>query len=212
MVKKFRLLLVTCMFMLSLTPLAYVAVSDAQTRQTGPGDATKPAGPMQAGQMEKAGLTDFGVVKSVDSRNQTVTIETRTSPTATTGQDMIFALREGALKGQNLSELKPGQYVEFTRTAKGTKVGPSHPQTPGQDIKQPLEESGEGTKVGPSHTETPEREAKQPLQSPERSYTGQPGQATAPAVAAEGETITSLEVLSEPTWKARFQSQRQSSR
>src|SRR5262245_62018931 len=144
MVKKFREFLVLCMFMLSLTPLAYVAVSDAQTRQPGPGAAPQPAGPMQAGQTGQEGQRSFGVVKHVDARNHTVTIETRTSPTETMGQEMTFALGEGALKGQNLSALKPGQYVEFTRTVQGTKVGPSHPQTPGQDIKQPLAEPMEG--------------------------------------------------------------------
>src|SRR4029453_9723599 len=116
------------------------------------------------------------------------------------------------LKGQSLSELKAGQYVQFTRTVKGTKVGPSHPETPGQDIKQPLEEKGEGTKVGPSHAARPEREGKQPLQSSEPSATSLPGQAMASAVAAEGETITSLEVLPESAWKMKFYSQSQSSR
>src|SRR5919197_4535785 len=160
MVKQVRILLVTSMFMLSLTPIAYGAVSDSQIPGTGPGASTEPADPMQAGQMKQEGQVGFGVVKSVDARNNTLTIETRTSPTETSGREMTFALGDGALKGQNLSELKAGQYVQFTRTVKGTKVGPSHPATPGQDMKQPLEEKGEGTKVGPSHTAMPEREVK----------------------------------------------------
>jgi hypothetical protein len=212
MVKQLRTLLVTSMFMLSLTPMAYEAVADAQIPGTGPGASTERAGSMPAGQMRQEEYVGFGVVKGVDARNNTLTIETRTSPTATSGRDMTFALGEGALKGQNLSELKPGQYVQFTRTVKGTKVGPSHPATPGQDIKQPLEEKGEGTKVGPSHAATPEREVKQPLQPSEPSSTSPPGQVTAPAVAAEGETITSLEVLPESAWKTKFSSQSQSSR
>ena len=212
MVKQLRILLVTSMFMLSLTHIAYGAVSDAQIPGTGPGASTEPAGPMQAGHMQQEGHVGFGVVKSVDARNNTLTIETRTSPTDTSGRDMTFALGEGVLRGQNLSELKAGQYVQYSRTVKGTKVGPSHPATPGQDMKQPLEEQGEGTKVGPSHKATPEQEVKQPLQSSEPSSTSPPGQITAPAVAAEGETITSLEVLPESAWKMKFHSQSQLSR
>ena len=212
MVKQLRTLLVTSMFMLSLTPMVYGAVADAQIPGTGPGASPEPAGSMQVGQMRREEYVGFGVVKSVDARNNTLTIETRTSPTETSGRDMTFALGEGALKGQNLSEIKPGQYGQFTRTVKGTKVGPSHPATPSQDIKQPLEEKGEGTKVGPSHKATPEREVKQPLQSPAPFSTSPPAQVTAPAVAPEGESITSLEVLPESAWKMKFHSQSQSSR
>ncbi len=140
----------------SNTHLVPAAVSDPQSRGVEPGESKKPEDTLKEGQMGKEGQTEFGVIKKVDPDRRTLTIETRTSPTETRGQEMTFTLGEGASKGGNLSDLKPGQYVQFTRTVRGTKVGPSHPQTPEQDIKQPLEEKAEGTKMGPSHKEPPQ--------------------------------------------------------
>jgi hypothetical protein len=212
MKKKLWVGVVSLIFLISLTHLAHAAVSDPQTRGVEPGESKKPEDTLKEGQMSKEGQTEVGVIKKVDPNNRTIIIEMRTSLTGTKGQEMTFTLGEGAFKGGNLSDLKPGQYVQFTRTVRGTKVGPSHPQTPEQDIKQPLEEKAEGTKVGPSHKEPPERDIKQPAQSGEQAKTGQADQPTAPKVAAEGDTITSLQVIPESEWKTRLQSSGQPSR
>ena len=212
MIKKFSICMVTGMSMLFLTYMAYVTVADAQPQRTMPGDVTKPAGRAQTESMGQKEQVSFGVVKQVDPSNNTIVIESRTSPNETRGRDMTFAVEPGAVKGQNLSALQAGQYVQFTRTVKGTKVGPSHTETSTQEMKQPLQEQGEGTKVGPSHKDTPGGEMKQPLQSNAPSSSQQTGQDTAPAMAAAGETITSLEVLPESAWRQEFQRQSQLSR